>query len=84
MIQESWRAVTPQYTSYDDVISRFESLPDVGFLDVQPRLKQALSTFAAIKGFARILVVNSPDNAFYRSNVTVSYTHLTLPTKLSV
>ncbi|WFB46750.1 Lon protease family protein [Vibrio coralliilyticus] len=69
MIQESWRAVTPQYTSYDDVISRFESLPDVGFLDVQPRLKQALSTFAAIKGFSRILVVNSPDNAFYRSNI---------------
>ncbi|NRF25530.1 Lon protease family protein [Vibrio coralliilyticus] len=69
MIQESWRAVTPQYTSYDDVISRFESLPDVGFLDVQPRLKQALSTFAVIRGFAKILVINSPDNAFYRSNI---------------
>ncbi|CAM2983492.1 S16 family serine protease [Vibrio neptunius] len=69
MIQESWRAVTPQYTNYDDIISRFERLPNVGFLDVQPRLKQALSTFAAIRGFARILVINSPDNAFYRSQI---------------
>ncbi|USD33933.1 MULTISPECIES: S16 family serine protease [Vibrio] len=69
MNQESWHAVTPQYSHYDDVISQFESLPHVSFLDVQPRLKQALSTFAEIKGFSRILVINSPDNAFYRTSI---------------
>ena len=69
MNQESWKAVTPQYTEFDDVISNFESLPEVNFLDIQPRLKQALSTVAVTQGFNRILIVNSPDNAFYRTSI---------------
>ncbi|WP_076588025.1 S16 family serine protease [Vibrio ostreicida] len=69
MIQETWCAVTPQYSIYDDVISRFDQLENVSFLQVQPRLELALSTFANTGGLSRVLIVNAPDNAFYRSSV---------------
>ncbi|WP_284193129.1 Lon protease family protein [Vibrio zhanjiangensis] len=77
MNQESWQSVTPQYTEFDDVISEFECLPKVSFLDIQPRLKQALSTLANTQGYNRVLIVNSPDNAFYRSCISKGLTHLT-------
>ncbi|MBU2898879.1 S16 family serine protease [Vibrio hepatarius] len=77
MKQENWRALTPQYIEFDDIISKFENLSEVSFLDIQPRLKQALSTLVAIEGFAKMLVVNSPDNAFYRSSIQHALSSLT-------
>ncbi|MFY2508663.1 S16 family serine protease [Vibrio pectenicida] len=77
MKQENWQALTPQYTEFDDTISNFENLSEVSFLDIQPRLKQALSTLVAIEGFTKMLVVNSPDNAFYRSSFQRALSSLT-------
>jgi len=67
MNQESWHAVTPQYSRYDAQIQRFSELSLVNFFDIQPRLKQSLQTFTKIAGYSRLLVVNSIDNAFYRN-----------------
>ncbi|EGA66136.1 AAA family ATPase [Vibrio brasiliensis] len=72
MNQESWHAVTPQYSQYDAQIKRFNELEKVDFYDIQPRLKQALSTLCSLNGFNRILVVNTVDNAFYRNIVKQS------------
>ncbi|UUM29406.1 Lon protease family protein [Vibrio japonicus] len=72
MNQESWCSVTPQYSKYDEVMKRFSSLEHVDFLGIQPRLKQSLETFSALKGFTRALVINSIDNAFYRSLIKQS------------
>ncbi|MEZ8102607.1 AAA family ATPase [Vibrio bivalvicida] len=67
MNQESWHAVTPQYSQYDTQIQRFNELEQVDFFNIQPRLKQSLETLSAIQGFSRLLVINSADNAFYRN-----------------
>ncbi|WCP68470.1 Lon protease family protein [Vibrio tubiashii] len=66
MNQESWHAVTPQYSQFDAQIQRFDELDNVDFFDIQPRLKQSLETLSAIKGFSRLLIINSTDNSFYR------------------
>ncbi|MCG9582596.1 Lon protease family protein [Vibrio tubiashii] len=66
MNQESWHAVTPQYSQFDAQIQRFNELDNVDFFDIQPRLKQSLETLSAIKGFSRLLIINSTDNSFYR------------------
>ncbi|MEL7383560.1 MAG: Lon protease family protein [Pseudomonadota bacterium] len=66
MNQESWHAVTPQYSHYDAQIQRFDTLEPVDFFDIQPRFKHALSTFCALEGLSRLLIVNSIDNSFYR------------------
>ncbi|MEX0337296.1 S16 family serine protease [Vibrio tubiashii] len=67
MNQESWHAVTPQYSQFDAQIQRFDELDNVDFFDIQPRLKQSLETLSAIKGFSRLLIINSTDNSFYRN-----------------
>ncbi|KGY13611.1 ATP-dependent protease [Vibrio tubiashii] len=67
MNQESWHAVTPQYSQYDAQIQRFDEIEKVDFFNIQPRLKQSLKTLATIEGFSRLLVINSADNAFYRN-----------------
>lgn len=67
MNQESWHAVTPQYSRYDAQIQRFSEQDPVDFFDIQPRLRLALETLTQLKGFSRLLVVNSIDNAFYRN-----------------
>lgn len=69
MNQESWHAVTPQYSQYDAQINRFNELDKVDFFDIQPRLKQAISTLCSVNGFSRVLMVNTVDNAFYRNIV---------------
>ncbi|MEF1253899.1 Lon protease family protein [Vibrio sp. M260112] len=69
MNQESWHAVTPQYSQYDAQINRFNQLEKVDFFDIQPRLKQAINTLCSVNGFNRILMVNAVDNAFYRNIV---------------
>ncbi|NOH79769.1 Lon protease family protein [Vibrio sp. RE86] len=69
MNQESWHAVTPQYSRYDAQIQRFSEQDPVDFFEIQPRLKLALETLTQLKGFSRLLVVNSIDNAFYRNIV---------------
>ncbi len=69
MNQESWHAVIPQYTQFDSEIRQFNQIPEVDFLDIQPRLKNALSTFCTPNGFNRLLVVNSVDNALYRNAI---------------
>ncbi len=66
MNQESWHAVTPQYSQFDAQIQRFDELDIVDFFDIQPRLKQSLETLSAVKGFCRLLIINSTDNSFYR------------------
>ncbi|RTZ16879.1 Lon protease family protein [Vibrio aquaticus] len=70
MNQESWHAVTPQYSRYDAQIQRFSELDVVNFFDIQPRLKQSLETFCRLSGFSRLLVINSIDNSFYRNLIT--------------
>ncbi|MEF1291754.1 Lon protease family protein, partial [Vibrio sp. M260118] len=67
MNQESWHAVTPQYSQYDAQIQRFDEIEKVDFFNIQPRLKQSLKTLATIEGFSRLLVINSADNSFYRN-----------------
>ena len=67
MNQESWHAVTPQYSQYDAQIQRLDEIGQVDLLQLQPRLKQALKTLCSLKGFTRLLVVDAYDNAFYRS-----------------
>ncbi|WP_260258491.1 Lon protease family protein [Vibrio intestinalis] len=72
MIQENWRSVTPQYTDFDDVISTFATLPKIDFINIQPRLKNAITTFTTLNGLSRVLVINSTDNAFYRKLIAQS------------
>lgn len=66
MNQESWHAVTPQYSQYDSQIQRFDTLELVDFFDIQARLKHTLTTFCHLDGLSRLLIVNSLDNSFYR------------------
>ncbi|RJX72816.1 Lon protease family protein [Vibrio sinensis] len=67
MNQETWRAVVPQYSNFDDAINQFPNLPFVDFIELQPRLNRTLSTFVSLTRFNPLLVINSPDNVFYRS-----------------
>jgi len=67
MNQENWRAVTPQYSQYDEILKQFSTLEPVDFLGIQPRLSQSLKTFSSLKGFTRALIINSIDNVFYRN-----------------
>lgn len=76
MNQESWHAVTPQYSRYDAKIQRFSELNLVNFFDIQPRLKQSLDTFTKLAGYSRLLVINSIDNAFYRNLIKDGLTTL--------
>lgn len=69
MNQESWHAVIPQYTQFDNVIRQFNQIEAVDFRNIQPRLKSALNTFCHKDSFNKLLVVNSPDNAFYREAI---------------
>jgi len=69
MIQEQWQAVTPQYNEYDQAINNIDSLPCVDFATAQPRLTKTIETFTSLKGLNRLLVLNSPDNAFYRGHI---------------
>lgn len=66
MNQESWHAVTPQYSQYDSQIQRFDTLELVDFFDIQARLKHTLATFCRLDGLSSLLIVNSLDNSFYR------------------
>ena len=47
MNQENWRAVTPQYSQYDEILKQFSTLEPVDFLGIQPRLSQSLKTFSS-------------------------------------
>ncbi|KJY82431.1 ATP-dependent protease [Vibrio galatheae] len=69
MNQESWHAVTPQYSQYDTQIQRFNDLENVDFFDIQPRLANSLKTLSATQGLTRLLVINSSDSPFYRGLV---------------
>lgn len=69
MIQEQWQAVTPQYNEYDSFINTIHTLPCVDFASAQPRLSKTIDTFTTLKGFNHLLVLNSPDNAFYRKQI---------------
>ncbi|OLQ88416.1 ATP-dependent protease [Vibrio panuliri] len=69
MIQEQWQAVTPQYNEYDNYIDAINTLPCVDFASAQPRLSQTIDTFTSLKGFNHLLVLNAPDNAFYREHI---------------
>ena len=66
MIQEKWQAVTPQYNEYNDYIENLTSLPLINLGEVQPRLSKTLDTFTQLDGLNRFLVLNVPDNSFYR------------------
>ena len=66
MIQEKWQAVTPQYNEYNDYIENLASLPLINLGEVQPRLSKTLDTFTQLHGLNRFLVLNVPDNSFYR------------------
>ncbi|KII75853.1 S16 family serine protease [Vibrio renipiscarius] len=67
MIQEKWQAVTPQYNEYNDYIDNVASLPLINFGEAQPRLSKTVETFTQLAGLNKFLVLNVPDNAFYRS-----------------
>ncbi|WED23173.1 Lon protease family protein [Vibrio sp. JC009] len=69
MIQEDWRSVTPQFEAYTDAIHQYDSLSPLTFLDLQPRLRNALERFEQLKNWTKVLLVNSTDNAIYRNAV---------------
>jgi len=72
-MQQNWQAVTPQYHSFDNVISQYHTIDPLNFLDVQPRLASALTRFDQLNNLTRVLLVNSPDNAIYRQTLVNSY-----------
>lgn len=69
MIQEKWQAVTPQYSEYNAYIENMASLPLINLGEVQPRLSQSIDTFTRLPGLNRLLVLNVPDNSFYREHI---------------
>ncbi len=69
MIQEQWQAVTPQYDEYDFAIDKINTLPSVNFSSAQPRLTKSIETFISLSGISKLLVLNAPDNAFYREHI---------------
>ncbi|WP_174269575.1 S16 family serine protease [Vibrio ichthyoenteri] len=69
MIQENWQAVTPQYSEYNVFIENMASLPLISLGQVQPRLSQTIATFTRLPGLNRLLVLNVPDNSFYREQI---------------
>lgn len=72
MKQQDWRSVTPQFDAFAGNISKFSSLPALTFLDLQPRLKFALTRFEQLNNWTKVLLINSPDNAIYRNAVIES------------
>ena len=69
MIQEKWQAVTPQYSEYNAYIENMPSLPLINLGEVQPRLSKTIETFTRLPGLSRLLVLNVPDNSFYREQI---------------
>ncbi|MGD8172602.1 S16 family serine protease [Vibrio sp. TRT 21S02] len=77
MIQESWEAVTPQYTHFNEIIEDVIGITPSSFINVQPRLNEALNCFVSLQGFNKLLVVNGPDNSVYRQLIANTITHKT-------
>ncbi len=69
MKQEDWRSVTPQLEQYEDIISDFSTATPLSFFDLQPRLRAALLRFEQLQNWTKVLLINSPDNAIYRSAI---------------
>ncbi len=69
MKQEDWRSVTPQFEQYDHIISGFSSTTPLSFFDLQPRLRAALLRFEQLQNWTKVLLINAPDNAIYRTAI---------------
>ncbi|MCK6265022.1 Lon protease family protein [Vibrio sp. ZSDE26] len=70
MNQEIWRAVTPQYDAFKDIIEGISSIPPKAFMDTQNRLSGSINQFVGLSGVSRVMMINAPDNALYRNLIS--------------
>lgn len=77
MKQESWQAVTPQFDKFSTSIDNYSNQNPIELLDIQPRLKAAISQFSLSNGVTRVLLVNGQDNPFHNALLTEAFSEFT-------
>jgi Lon-like ATP-dependent protease len=73
MTEEIWRKVSPQFSEFTEIFNAFDDIEVGSFLATQPRVEAAIERFTQINGFARFMIINSPDNSIYRQLISDSF-----------
>ncbi|MDA9556103.1 Lon protease family protein [Vibrio sp.] len=69
MNHEAWHSAIPNYDHISDEINSYQTLVPTDFFSLQTRLENTLRHFSYTKEFPKFLLINSPDNALYRTLV---------------
>ncbi|MGR5094826.1 S16 family serine protease [Vibrio maritimus] len=72
MNQVSWQEVCPLYNDFSDLLDTASTLPSIEPIELQPRLKAALSYFVSDNCPSKVLVIKDGDSLAYRQLVSDS------------
>ncbi|WP_394152361.1 S16 family serine protease [Vibrio maritimus] len=72
MNQVSWQEVCPLYNDFSDLLDTASTLPWIEPIELQPRLKAALSYFVSDNCPSKVLVIKDGDSLAYRQLVSDS------------
>ncbi len=72
MNQVSWQEVCPLYNDFSDLLDTASTLPPIEPIELQPRLKAALSYFVSDNCPSKVLVIKDGDSLAYRQLVSDS------------
>ncbi|PSW14827.1 Lon protease family protein [Photobacterium sanctipauli] len=69
MQEETWRTMTPDYSTYQTILSQYDALSPAVTGTLQDRLTDAVRRFTAVEIQPRVLRITAPDNKVYRDYV---------------
>ncbi len=70
MNQVPWQQVCPLYNDFADLLDNAPSLAPLDAIELQPRLKAALSFFVSDACPSKVLIIKDGDNLFHRQLVS--------------
>ncbi|WP_338165802.1 Lon protease family protein [Vibrio sp. 10N] len=70
MNQVPWQQVCPLYNDFADLLDNASSFAPMGAIELQPRLKAALSFFVSDACPSKVLIIKDGDNLFHRRLVS--------------
>lgn len=84
MNQVSWQEVCPLYNDFSDLLDTASTLPSIEPIELQPRLRAALSYFVSDNCPSKVLVIKDGDSLAYRQLVSASIKKLGQSTIIGV
>lgn len=84
MNQVSWQEVCPLYNDFSDLLNTASTLPSIEPIELQPRLKAALTYFVSDNCPSKVLVIKDGDSLAYRQLVSASIKNLGQSTIIGV